>query len=309
MTIGGSYADATALTKFDTQLQEIFFQTKFRCERFMDRRPFGTDNKGKLMRVPRIFSEGLPVDLDERFSPIVPTRETKWDDRWISTKTKVSVEFVDDKDIQESFMDPTGELAKRQVEAFNRKLDIDAVTAMFAPVTVGPNEANLSTLAWSADMGTVIDMTGGATYQGLLAIKESLIDNEAINEGDGVNIFLSYDGVMNTQFMSEIELTSGDYTAEDTIDAGEIQKFAGIQGIRFGSGALVPDPILPVFGGVRTGFVCTNKGMRFYVQNELDTIVDRDPTRHQTWRIRTYMRYNFLRMDGRHVMKLLTTVS
>jgi hypothetical protein len=308
MTITGNYADETALTVFDRTLEHIFFQTNFRCEKFLKRAPFSPDNKGKIKRINRIFSEGLPVELTERFTPIAPTRETKFDSRWIATQTLVATEFVDEKDIQESLLDPTGELAQRQVEAFNRKLDIDVVHAMFAPVMIGGSESVMSQLSFAADGGQIIDMTAGATYEDLLSINQTFIDREVANNGP-LNKYMSIDGTMNTQFLNEIELTSGDYTRVNTIDAGEIQTAAGIEFIRFGSGTDVPDPILPVASGVRTGFCVTDKAMQFCVQQELSTLVERDPSHYDTWRIITKMRYGLLRLDARHVLKVLTTAS
>jgi hypothetical protein len=120
---------------------------------------------------------------------------------------------------------------------------------------------------------------------------------------------MSIDGTINTQLMNEIELTSGDYTRVNTIDAGEIQTAAGIQFIRFGSGSDVPDPILPVAAGIRTGFCITDSAMQFCVQQELRTLVERDPSHYNTWRIITEMRYGFVRLDARKVLKVTTTVS
>lgn len=302
MTITGNFLDNTALTVFDQTLHNIMYQTNFRCEKFLKKQPA----KGKLTRVNRSFSEGLPVALTDRFTPIEPTRETRFDGRWYSTLDHVSVEYIDDKDIMESIMDPTGELARRQVEAFNRKLDIDSVAAMFAPVLVGGSEATISPVTWAAEGGTLIDMTGGATYEKLLAIKQDLIDREVINEADA-RMFMSLDGGMNTQLLSELELTSSLYTSAKNAEKGEITSAVGIEFIRFGSGADVPDPILPVSGGVRTGFAIADGALNMYVQKEMHTIIDDSPVHHQTKRVRTYMRYGFLRMDVRKILKVTTT--
>lgn len=306
MTISGNFHDATALTVFDRNLHHIMYQTNFRCEKFLQKKPFGEGNKGKLMRVNRTFSEGLPVALNDRFTPIESTRETRFDSRWVSTLDHVSVEYVDQKDIMESLMDPTGDLARRQVESFNRKLDIDSVSAMFAPVLIGGSEASITPITWATDGGIIIDMTAGVTYEKLLSIKENLIDREVINEGD-VKVYMSIDGGMNTQLLSELELTSSLYNSSRNAETGEITSAVGIEFICFGSGSDVPDPILPVSGGIRTGFATSNKGMNFYVQREMDTVIEKDPTHHQTWRVITTMRYGFLRMDARHVMKVTTT--
>lgn len=304
MTISGNYADEAALTVFDQQIHKVMEQTKFRCEAFLSRMPFSPGNKGKLQRVHREFSEGMPVELTERFSPIVQTNESRFDSRWISCKQHVSVELVSDEDIQESLFDPTGRLATRQVERFNRKLDYDSVRSMFATVQTGGGEAPSSTVSFAADNGVTITATSGLTYEKMLEIKETLIDDEVINEND-VNLYMGIGGPEHTNLLNEIEFTNGLYTSKKNAETGEIDEALGIKLIRFGRNAT--DPILPVSGGVRTGFCITDKAMQFRVQREMETIVDRDPTRHQTWRVRTYMKYGFLRMDGRHVMKVTYT--
>jgi capsid protein len=308
MSITGNYADETALIVFDRVLEKIFYQTQFRCEKFLKRTPFSPDNKGKMQRTNRISSEGLPVRDTGRFTPIVPTHETKWDSRWLATVTLRATEYVDEKDIQESLMDPTGELAQRQVEMFNRQLDIDTVNAMFAPVMVGASEAVMAPITFAADGGLEVDMTAGATYNDLLLINQTLIDREVANERP-VKKYMSVDGAMSTQFLNEIELTSGDYTRVNTIDDGEITMAAGIEFIKFGSGSDVPDPILPVANGIRTGFLVCDDAIKFSVQKELLTVVERDPAHYDTWRIITSMRYGMIRLDARKVMKILTTVS
>lgn len=308
MAITGDYHDQTALINFDTTLHHQFYQTKFRSEPVVERRPLAPGNKGLKTRINRSHSEGLFVPETQRFSVIVPTHSTKYDARWVSTTMKHAVEFVDEKDIQEVLMDPKGEIQANMLRRLNRTWDVDCVNAMFAPVEVGGMEGQTEFLSFAADGGTTIDMTAGATYEKLLEIKETLIDREVINEGP-IKLYMTIDGTMNTQFLNELELTSGDYTTANNAETGEIQTAVGITFIRYGSGSDVPDPILPVAGGVRTGYCAATGAMKFVIQDELETIVDKDPTRHHTWRIMTYMRYGFLRMDARKILKVTTTAA
>lgn len=306
MSIEGDYHDQTALTVFDRNFQNYFYQTKFRCEKVVKRMPFGEGGRGKLERVNRRHSEGLMTAETGVFELIVPTSTSKHDARWVTTGYKHDVELVDESQMQEVLNDPMGELQKRQIERMNRTLDYDCVRAMFAPVKVGGTEATIENLTFAAGGGVTIDMTAGATYEKLLEIKETLIDREVINEND-VNLYMSIDGGMNTSFLNELELTSGDYTATRNAETGEIQRALGIEFIRYGSASDVPDKILPVSGGIRTGFCATNDALRLYVQKEVHSVVEKDPNRHHTWRIITYMRYGFLRMSERHILKVTTT--
>lgn len=300
MTISGNFRDQTALTTFDSMLHKVFYQTQFRCQKFLERDVL----KGARKRVNRTFSEGLPVALDQRMTPIVQTRETEFDARWVTARTHTAVEYVSDDDILESLFDPKGELAQRQVESFNRKLDIDAVLAMFGTTEIGENGGTFISAA--TDGVVTISATAGLVYERLLDIKETLIDNEVINE-NSVNLYMGITGQENTSLLQEIELTSGDYTTAKNAETGEIQRAVGIELIRFGGGAAVPDPILPVASGVRSTFCATNKAMKLYVQREMETIVERDPVHHKMWRVMSYMRYGFLRMDGRHIIKVTLT--
>jgi hypothetical protein len=298
MTFSGNFIDQTAITTFDQMLEQVFFQTNFRCQRFLEKATM----VGKRRRVNRIFSEGLPVALDNRVTPITQTNETEFDARWVTTKDHVSVEYVSEDDITEALLDPKGELAHRQVERFNRKLDIDSVNSMFGTTEIGVNGGTFISAA--TDHVLTVTATGGLTYEKLLEIKEDLIDNEVINEGS-VDLYMGITGQEHTDLLEEIELTNALYNSEKNAEKGEIVHALGIELIRFGRNA--PDPILPVASGVRTSFCVTNKAMRLYVQREMETIVEKDPTLHKMWRVLSYMRYGFLRMDGRHILKINLT--
>ncbi len=303
----GQFFDETWKVHFESKLHNVFYQTNFRAEKFAKRMPFSSDNKGKRVRFNRNFSEGLPVELSGRFEPKVPTSQSAYDSRWVSPHTFVDVEFVDEKDIRDILMDPTGDLAQRQTERFNRKLDIDVVAAMFANVDVGPTDGATTSTSFAADGGQIIDMTAGATYEKLLSIMQVLIDREVINQ-EQASMYMSLDGAMNTSFLNELELTNSQYTSVQNAETGLIQRWGPIEFIRYGSGADIPDPILPVSGGVRTGYCIAPGALQFRVQKEIKTdIIKLDQTHHNTWSISTEMTYALVRTDARKILKVTTT--
>lgn len=305
----GQFYDETWKINFESKLENIFYQTDFRAQKFAIRTPFSSDNKGKRTRFNRNFSEGLPIELTDRFTPKTPTRQSAYDSRWISPRTFVCNEPIDAKDLRDVLMDPSGELAKRQVESFNRKMDIDVVSAMFAAVDVGPTDGATTSTSFAADGGLTIDMTAGATYEKLLSIMQILIDREIIDQGTA-HMYMSLDGSMNTAFLNELELTNSQYTDVKNAQTGLTQGWGPIEFIRYGSGGDVPDPILPVSGGVRTGYCIAPGALKFSVQKELKTdIVELTQTHYDTWSISTQMTYALCRVDARKILKVTTTAS
>ncbi len=306
----GPYYDQGAVVHYQKKLEQIFYQTKFRTEKFLTRKPYAEGSKGGAVRINREFSEGVAVDLTARFSPKVPTHEQKYDSRWLFPKHKVIVDFFDEKDILNVLNDPMGTVQQRQMEAFNRTLDMDVVRAMFDTVQVGPELGATTAVSFAADGGMTVDMTGGATYDKLLEIMEILIDREVIND-DTPKIYMSIDGGMNTEFLQELELTSSDYATVRRAADGTISGWGPIEFIRFGSGDDVTDKILPVSGGVRTGFAIVPGAMEFQVQRGLtvEGPIKHDQTHHDTWSITTKMSYGFLRMDARKIIRILMDAS
>lgn len=306
MPITGTYGDQEAMIAYDTNLHRELHQTNFRCQAFVGRDVF-PNGKGVRMAVNRTFSEGLMQRRSDVYALIEPNRATRYDRRWIRTAIFDSVEYVSKDLMEETLRDPRANLQKAQIETMNRTLDYYGVRAMFDNVEVGPSEDDITSISFAADEGMTIDMTGGATYEKLLEIKETLIDKEVINEGKE-SLWMSIDGKMHTQLLNQIELTSGDYTTEQNAQLGEINVAAGIKLIRFGSQSNTP--ILPVSGGIRTGFcIVGGDALTLYTQREFTTRIDEDPLRHDTWRIRSNIRFGFMRMSGRRILKVNTVAT
>lgn len=306
-TPSNQYFDQAAVVHYRKKIEEIKWQTDFRCKRFLTPMPWAEGEKGDAQRINRSFSEGKSHKLVGRFAPKVATSSPRYDARWMYRSDSVEEAWFDEKDIWNVLNDPMGKEAMRQTEMFNRTLDYDCVRAMFANVEIGPVQGQTTPTSFAADGGITIDMTAGATYEKLLEIIQVLIDGEVINDGTP-QMYMSIDGTMNTEFLNELELTSSDYATRKDSATGEINGWGPIEFIRFGSSDTVPDPILPVEGGIRTGFVVLPGAMEYQVKRAMNTnVIKLDQTHRDTWAVDTTMSYGFMRLDARKIIKITTT--
>lgn len=164
---------------------------------------------------------------------------------------------IDEYDIEERLTDPESKYAEAVVKAMERKFDRVVIEAMFKDVQTGEDFEN--TITAVNDGVLTVDATGGLTYEKLLEIGQNFIDNEVGNDND-VNFAMGITGSEHTDLMSELELTSGDYSKEYVVDKGKMQMATGIGLIKFAGKAVGgANPILPVVTGTRTSF-CMSEG-------------------------------------------------
>lgn len=164
---------------------------------------------------------------------------------------------IDRTDVEKMLTDPSGKYAEALANAAARRMDRVIIDAMFADVVTG--EDLDTTVTYANDGGLTVDATSGLTYEKLLEIHQNFIDNDVNNEQD-VRLCMGITGDENTDLMSELELTSGDYSKEYVIDKGKITMATGIDIIRFAAnGAGGASPMLSVSGGTRTSF-CMAEG-------------------------------------------------
>lgn len=164
---------------------------------------------------------------------------------------------IDDMDIEERLRDPESNYADQVVRAMERQMDRVIVGAMFVDALTGENMD--TSLTYANDGGLTVDATTGLTYEKLLEIHQNFIDNEVGNDED-IPFVMGITGAEHTDLMSELELTSGDYSREYVVDKGRIQEATGIKLVKFaGNSNGGASPILPVAASVRTSF-CMAKG-------------------------------------------------
>lgn len=212
---------------------------------------------------------------------------------------------IDDYDIEERLLDPESKYAEATVKAMERKFDRVVVEAMFKDVATGEDFEN--TVTATDDGVLTVDATGGLTYEKLLEIGENFIDNEVGNDND-VNVVMGITGSEHTDLMSELELTSGDYSKEYVVDKGKMQMATGIGLVKFAGNAVGgANPILSVSGGVRTSFamaegaICVGLSRAWKIK-----IQDRNDL-YDTKQVQITGVLGAVRTEGKLIQKVTTT--
>lgn len=213
--------------------------------------------KKKPMKGKAIAYDGLGIvelgTLDGRYAQVEFTEIEHW--RRKITKQRFGATLpIDDTDIEERLLDPESGYAEALANAAMRQMDRVIVNSMFADVLTG--EDFDTTVTFAGEGGLTVDATTGLTYEKLIEIHQNFIDNDVTTDMDR-RLVLGITGDEHTDLMSELELTSGDYSREFVAEKGTIQMAAGINVVKFAANAL--NPILPVSGGVRTSF-CMAEG-------------------------------------------------
>jgi hypothetical protein len=141
----------------------------------------------------------------------------------------------------------------------------------------------------------------------LLEIHANFIDNEVGNEMD-VKMVMGITGDEHTDLMSELELTSGDYSREYVVDSGTVQKAVGINLIKFAAtGASGADPILPVVAGVRTTFCMAEGAIAVAISKAWTITVEDRNDLYSTKQVKIIGTLGAVRTEGKLIQKVTTT--
>jgi hypothetical protein len=212
---------------------------------------------------------------------------------------------IDKQDVEERLTNPESGYAAALAKAAKRRVDRVVYAAMFATVKTG--EEMGTDLTFANDGGRTVDATAGLTYEKLLEIHQNFIDDEVGNDED-MEFVMGITGDEHTDLMSELELTSGDYSRQYVVDQGTIQQAAGIKMLKFAAtGAGGANPILTVASGTRTTF-CMAKGAiclgvlrdwQFKVQERTDLV--------DTYQVQILGRLGAVRVEGKMIQKVTTT--
>lgn len=212
---------------------------------------------------------------------------------------------IDKTDLEERLTNPESGYAEALAMAAKRQFDRVVVAAMFADVKTGEDFENTVTAA--NDGVLTVDATAGLTYEKLLEIHQNFIDNEVGNDMD-VNLCMGITGDEHTDLMSELELTSGDYSREYVVDKGTIQMATGIKLIKFAaSGAGGADPILPVTAGVRSSFVMAEGAICVAMARQWEMKVEQRPDLYDTYQVKITGVLGAVRTEGKLIQKVNTT--
>jgi len=236
-------------------------------------------------------------------NPDIQPVEAQFTRRKMSRERVVVTLLVDDRDVRGMLTDPQGQLASLCIAAVERETDRVVYDALFATVYTGRNFATSVTA--SSDGLVEVDASAGFTYEKLLEIRANFIDAEVGNQGQ-VPIAIGISGDEHTDLMSEVELTSGDYTSQYVIQKGIITQALGMDLLAFGAGANVTDPILEV-DTYRYSFALAKNGVALGVSLERKVEVKDHPTKIETKIINVIKELGAVRTQGVRVQKVKLT--
>ena len=222
--------------------------------------------------------------------------------RKISRRRFALVLPIDASDVRGALINPQSDYAMACARAMERVFDRIVIGALFATVYTG---RDMGTAVTAANDGVdTVTATGGLTYEKLLEITQSFIDDEVGNEAP-VSKVMGISGDEHTALMKETELISGDYSRQYVVEKGEIQMANGLQLIKFGGA--VTTPMLNVSGGVRDCFVMAQGGMCVGMSKEMEIKIDPRPDLHETTQVSIVFELGAVRTEGVLVKKVTTT--
>jgi hypothetical protein len=259
--------------------------------------------KGKQMAYDGIGSIELGV-ISGRFAP-VEFADIEWNRRKVTKRRFGATLPIDKNDINERLASPDSSYVEQLANAIARKKDKVVVEAMFADVATGEDFENTTTA--SSDGVLTVDATGGLTYEKLLEIHQNFMDGDVGNDMDA-SFVLGVTGDEHTDLMSELELTSGDYSRQYVAEKGTIQIAAGINIVKFAAnGANGADPILPVSGGVRTSFCMAKGAILLATAIEFNIVIEQRNDKYSTYQIKCEGSLGAVRTEGKLIQKVTTT--
>jgi hypothetical protein len=288
--------DTIQITEFNAALDVQEQQMTSRLLPFAKRVGINGDNFAYdgLTEVQSYRANGRNPDIQP--SQITFTR------RKLSRERVVVTLEVDQRDVRGMLTDPKGDLARLCIAAIERETDRIIYDALFATVYTGRNFG--TSVSYTTDGVLSVDATAAFTYEKLLEIRANFIDNEVGNVGM-TPIVIGISGDEHTDLMSEIELTSGDYTSQYVIEKGAITSALGMGLIAFGAG--VTDPILETVGGERISFALAQNGIVLGISLERKVEVKDNPLKIETAIINVIKELGAVRTQGVRIQRVRLT--
>ena len=238
-------------------------------------------------------------------NPDIQPVEAQFTRRKMSRERVVVTLLVDNKDVRGMLTDPQSQLAQLCIAAIERETDRVIYDAMFASIYTGRNFATEVTAANDGIFS--VDASSALTYEKLLEIRANFIDAEVGNQGR-VPIAIGISGDEHTDLMSEVELTSGDYSSQYVIDKGIITSAMGMDLVAFGAGSSITDPILEIGSDTyRYSFALAQKGVALGISLERKVEVKDYPTKIETTIINVIKELGAVRTAGVRVQKVKLT--
>jgi len=211
---------------------------------------------------------------------------------------------IDEHDVRGMLEDPQSQYAKACVYAMARVFDRVVVAALFATVYTGRTFASSVTAA--NDGVATVTATSALTYQQLIAIHKTFMDNDVGNEVPE-QLVMGIAGNEYVSLMQEVELINDLYSQNYVVDKGRMMEAAGIKLLQFAANA--PKPVLAVASGVRACFAMSTRGICVAMSKEFALKVEPRPDLVETKQVQINFDFGAVRTEGVLVQLVNTTAS
>jgi hypothetical protein len=209
---------------------------------------------------------------------------------------------IDEDDISKVLLNPEQEYQKACAMAMSRVHDRIGIEASLASVVTG--EDFDTTVTFTNDGGSTIDATSGLTYEKLLEMGRTFIDNDVGNDMVE-DIIFCISGDEHEALLKETELISGDYTRSFNVEKGSIQEAVGMRLIKFAAGAT--NPVLSVTGGTRDCVAMSSRALCYAMPKQFEIKVQERSDLVQTNQVQVNWTLGAVRTEGVLVQKVQTT--
>lgn len=294
-SIGDSISE-NAIIQFDSEVHVRVQQKNSRLQPFVEQRKM----TGKAMAYDGMGTFELQP-LDGRFAPVEFGDMEHWRRKIVKRRFGATLP-IDKQDLEERLTNPESGYAEALARAARRQFDRVVVAAMFADVQTGEEFQN--TVTATNDGVLTVDATAGLTYEKFLEIHQNFIDNEVGNDED-MTFVMGITGDEHTDLMSELELTSGDYSREYVVDKGTITQATGIKLVKFAAGGI--NPILPVSAGTRTSFCMATGAICVGMARQWEIKVEERSDLYDTRQVKITGVLGAVRTEGKLIQKVTTT--
>lgn len=212
---------------------------------------------------------------------------------------------IDEADVRGMIQDPHNVYAKAIVMGIERRFDRLCVEAMFSNVKTGRDFENEITA--EQDGVITVDATSGLTYDKLLEVKQNFIDADVGNDMPE-KFFMGISGDEHTDLMSEVKLTSGDYSRQYVVDKGEIQNALGFDLIKYAG--KTKKPMLAVDNSnIRSCFAASTRGIVVGISLTPKLSIDKRNDYIETNQVQMVVEMGAVRTEGCLIQKIKTTAT
>jgi hypothetical protein len=264
------------------------------------------------VKIETITAEKMYIDslggvvmrsADTRFTPIL------FDDilhsrRLLSKHDHYVALPIDEKDLENMEKDTgmQGEYSLAMAMSAARQVDKIAYDAAWATVTVG--EIGGSTLTYTNDGVVQVDASAGLTYEKLLEVRKTLINNEVDVQSNPCVIYAT--GTEEESLMKETEFTSGDYVKQYAVERGGMTRAGMFDLAWFGANAV--DPVLKNnAAGKRRCLVLSKNAIALGIKRDFEFYAEKRTDMLRTHQLVADLSMGAVRLQGKGVIELLTT--